>query len=58
MNTYSKALCWAASLILMALGNAAGLVDDTMANTLFVVLPIVAVLGLRKRSTCGREVQA
>lgn len=58
MNTFSKALCWAGSLILLALGNAAGLVDDAAASTLFVVLPIVAVMGLHKNSTCGQGSQA
>lgn len=53
MSTISKALCWATSLILLAVGNAAGLVADDTANTLFIVLPIVAVLSLRGRSACN-----
>ena len=47
MNTFSKALCWAGSLILLALGNAAGLVDDAAASTLFVVTwPIMLLTAL------------
>lgn len=52
MSTISKSLCWAGSLILLAVGNAAGLVADDTANTLFIVLPIVAVLSLREKTSC------
>ncbi len=58
MTQIHKSLCWAASLIFLALGNRFGLIDDTTANTLFVLLPIVAVMSLRGRSTCRKESRA
>jgi len=50
-----KGLCWAGSLILLALGNAAGLVADDAANTLFVVLPLLAVITMRGAACCRPE---
>ena len=52
MATIAKALCWAGSIILLAIGNAAGLVADDTATTLFVVLPVVAVMALNGRLRC------
>lgn len=50
--------CWALVLILLALAQRAGLVSEEAARTLFIVLPIVAVLGLKAGRRCapaGRE---
>ncbi len=58
MTHIHNGLFWAASLILLVLGNRSGLIDDTTANTLFVLLPIVAVMSLRGRSTCRKESRA
>ena len=60
MNTLPKALCWAGAILLNAAGNYFGLIDDKTAETLFVVLPIVAVISLNRGSECrwwrrGRE---
>ena len=52
MSTITKAICWAGSLILLAIGNATGLVDDASATTLFAVLPVLAILSLSGRLHC------
>jgi hypothetical protein len=43
MLTVSRSLCWAASLILLAVGNATGLVSDSSATTMFAVIPALWV---------------
>lgn len=53
MKTIFKSLCWAAAIILVALGNAFGAIDDGTARTLFIVLPILMVLTLPV-SACRR----
>lgn len=55
MTAIFKGLCWAGSIILLAIGNAAGLVDDQTAGTLFVVLPAVALMTLRGHGSCLRK---
>lgn len=52
MSDIYKGLCWAFALLLNALGNAYGLIDDKTAETLFIVLPIVAVLSLNCGASC------
>lgn len=52
MNTISKALCWAAAILLNAAGNYFGLIDDKAAETLFIVLPIAAVVSLGAGNEC------
>jgi hypothetical protein len=52
MSQIAKGLCWAGSLIILALGNRLGLVDDKIANTLFVILPIMAATTLRSDTRC------
>jgi hypothetical protein len=53
MNILTKALCWAAAILLNALGNYLGLIDDKTSGTLFIVLPIVAVMSLRGIDGCS-----
>ena len=52
MVRYSKALCWAMSILLVALGNRLHLIDDSIAQTLLIVLPIAAVTALRGGAGC------
>ncbi len=52
MSDISKALHWAAAILLLALGNAAGLIDDKTAGTMFVVLPVMAVIALNRGRGC------
>jgi len=53
MSNIAKGLCWAAAILLVALGNRLGLIGDKTANTLFIVLPIVAVMSLRGGQQCN-----
>jgi hypothetical protein len=58
MSKIQRGLCWAASLILLALGNRFGLVADDAANTLFIVLPILAVMSVRGSNSCAGKLAA
>jgi hypothetical protein len=49
MSNVYKGLCWAAAILLNALGNYLGYIDDNTAQTLFVVLPVIAVISIRDR---------
>lgn len=46
-------LCWAAAILLLAIANAAGWVQDEAAQTLFIVLPIVAVMTMDRGQSCA-----
>jgi len=52
MPRLKKALCWVAPILLIAFGNRWGLIDDDSAQTMFIVLPIVALLALRGETAC------
>ena len=39
MSIAATSLCWAFMLILLAVGNATGLVSDSSATTMFAVIP-------------------
>lgn len=52
MKTIIKGLCWAAAIILTAIGNALGLIEDATARTLFIVLPILAIIALGSAARC------
>lgn len=52
MNPFSRALCWAAAFLLLAAGNAAGLVADQSARVMFTVLPIVAWMSISGKGSC------
>lgn len=51
MSRLTQSLCWGASLILLAVANATGLVADEAAQVLFIVLPVTAAITLRKACT-------
>jgi hypothetical protein len=54
MTPIAKSLCWAAAFILLAVANAAGLIADGDAATMFAVLPalwVATTLG----GTCLRK---
>lgn len=53
MSSIKSALCWATAILLLAAGNYFGLVDDKTAQTLFIVLPIVAVTTLTRGCSCS-----
>ena len=56
MSTISRAARWAAAILLLAIGNAAGLIADDAAQVLFCVLPVIALISLgRGRCLPGRE---
>ncbi|HSG32991.1 MAG TPA: hypothetical protein VLA37_00535 [Sphingomonadaceae bacterium] len=55
MTNVHMALCWAAAILLNALGNYLGYIDDSTAQTLFIVLPIVAMLSLRGQASCALD---
>jgi hypothetical protein len=52
MTTSKSGLCWAAAILLNAAGNYFGLIDDKTAETLFIVLPIVALVSISGRMGC------
>ena len=58
MKPYISALCWAGAMLGVAIGNAAGTIADDTANTLFIVLPVVAWLSLQGRLSCFRSSKA
>jgi hypothetical protein len=53
MTSLKSGLCWGAAIVLNAAGNRFGLIDDKTAETLFIVLPIVAVFSLGRGCECG-----
>jgi hypothetical protein len=52
MTPTKSGLRWAAAILLNAAGNYFGLIDDKTAETLFVVLPIAAVVSLGAGNEC------
>ena len=54
MRFYLSALAWAAAILLVAFLRSLGAIDEDMATTLFVTLPIVAWLSLQGRMCCLR----
>jgi hypothetical protein len=53
MTSIKNGLPWAAAILLNAVGNYVGLIDDKTAETLFIVLPIIAVVSLGRGCACG-----
>jgi hypothetical protein len=53
MTSIKRSLPWAAAILLNAVGNYVGLIDDKTAETLFIVLPIIAVVSLGHGCACG-----
>ncbi|HEY7805605.1 MAG TPA: hypothetical protein VIC34_00260 [Croceibacterium sp.] len=52
MTSLKRGLCWGAAIVLNAAGNWFGLIDDKTAETLFIVLPIVAVITMGGGRAC------
>ncbi len=52
MKQIFQASCWAVALLLLAAADAAGLIKDESARTLFIVLPAVAWLSISGRGDC------
>jgi hypothetical protein len=55
MTTYLHPLCWALAIIGLAVLNVLDVISDGMAQSLFIALPIVAVLSLNARGRCVRR---
>lgn len=52
MTQLRKALCWAAALLLLALGGRIGLMDRDAVTVLLIALPVVAWLSITGRGQC------
>jgi len=52
MNMKLKALCWAAAIILVALGGASGLMEKNTVVTLTTILPLLAWMSISGRTCC------
>jgi hypothetical protein len=52
MTSLKTGLCWGAAILLNAAGNYFGLIDDKTAETLFIVLPAVAVITMGAGCGC------
>lgn len=48
-NAVFRALLWAAAILLNAAGNAAGLIADDVAQTLFIVFMVLAITSAGSR---------
>lgn len=56
MTSVARALPWAIAMILMAVGEAYGLVDRKTAATMFAILPGLAVVtSVRRGRACFRR---
>ena len=57
MASISKALCWAAAILGVAVAGAYGFIGESSTTTLLIVLPVVAWQALSGRMYCpvGRK---
>mgnify|MGYP003666228453 CR=1 FL=1 len=53
MSTITKAFCWAAAIIAVAIAGRANLIPADSAQTLTIVLPVLAVVSLFKSRSCA-----
>jgi hypothetical protein len=53
MTNIRKGLCWAASMVMVVIAKKYGIFDAQAADTLILVLPIVAVLSQRDKRECN-----
>lgn len=53
MKNIQKGLCWAAAMLMVVIAKKYGIFDAQAADTLLLVLPIVAVLSLREKRECN-----
>ena len=60
MTNIQRGLCWAAAFLLTAVAKKYGIFEAGTADTLLLVLPVVAVLSFRNRRECslGRKTEA
>jgi hypothetical protein len=52
MNSISKALCWAAAMLFVALGGRTGLMDQGAVTTLITIIPLLAWMSIRGQTSC------
>lgn len=52
MTNIHKGLCWATAMLLVVIAKKYGVANADAADTLLLVLPIVAVLSLRPGREC------
>jgi hypothetical protein len=52
MNTITKALCWAAAMLFLALGDRAGVLEHGTVVTLITIIPILAWMSITGRTCC------
>lgn len=52
MNNISKALCWAAAMLFLALGDRAGILEHGTVVTLITILPLLAWMSISGRTCC------
>lgn len=53
MKNIQKGLCWAAAMLMVAMARTYGVFDAQAADTLLLVMPIVAVLSFRDKRECN-----
>ena len=52
MTTTSKALCWAAVMLFLALGDRAGVLEHGTVTTLITIIPVLAWMSISGRTGC------
>ena len=52
MNSIPKALCWAAAMLFLALGDRAGVLEHGTVVTLITIIPILAWMSISGRMGC------
>jgi hypothetical protein len=52
MNSYRSALCWAATIIGVALAGIFEIIDKASTTTLLIALPVAAWMALSGRGSC------
>jgi hypothetical protein len=53
MTNIHRGLCWVATILLTVIAKKYGVFDAEAADTLLLVLPIVAILSLRNGRECS-----
>jgi hypothetical protein len=53
MTNIHRGLCWAAAIVFTAIARRYGVFDIEAADTLLLVLPLVAILSLRNGRECS-----
>lgn len=52
MNSISKALGWAAAMLLVAIGGRTGLMDQGAVTTLITIIPLLAWMSIHGQANC------